>query len=120
MSISIMDELESAIVEDVQKVTAKLVTQLSLMTPVDTGNAVANWIISVNSVDTSTETSVAGEAARAIPQKGLVKLNAIKASDTVIVQNNQPYINRLNEGWWSQKAPANFVEQAIEVAKRVD
>lgn len=36
-----------------------------------------------------------------------------------VIQNNVPYIGRLNRGW-SEQAPANFVEKAVQTAVRLN
>jgi len=58
-------------------------------TPVDTGTARANWVLSMNE---------SGGEAR--------------------ISNNTPYINELNRGS-SMQAPASFVEQSIQAGVAV-
>ena len=46
----------------------------------------------------------------------LSKTLNLKLDDTVYISNNLPYIQRLNDGY-SQQAPENFVESAVQVAE---
>lgn len=83
-------------------------------TPVDTGRARSNWIVSLNSPATTTKpTTGAGAANDAITQ-GAGEIGRFAETDSAIyITNNLPYIQRLNDGY-SKQAPANFVQQAIE------
>jgi hypothetical protein len=53
-------------------------------------------------------------------ETGAANINQAKAYDTIYIQNLQPYIERLNEGW-SEQAPAKYIDSIIEqeVAKAI-
>ena len=78
-------------------------------TPVQDGNARANWIPSVGQPSNATgqAASVAGAAQ--------VASYALGQGDLYLV-NRTPYIKRLNDGY-SKQSPALFVETALERAK---
>lgn len=114
------------IATDVEEGADRLVRQVSLAidaavvlaTPVDTGRARANWIASVGApvlVPNMLATDLTGSAAIAQAQEAV---GSRRANDEVFIQNNVPYINRLNDGW-SAQAPANFVERAVLAGVRV-
>lgn len=95
----------------VRAVALTLDAELVATTPVDTGRARSNWLPSLNVPDTR----------RVEPgQKPDIgpTLGAYKVTDTILISNNLPYINRLNEGS-SKQAPAGFVQAAIQRAKRI-
>lgn len=78
-------------------------------TPVDTGRAKNNWLPSLNVSDNrlleASEVNVGAGA-----------LGSFTFRDTILFTNNLPYIRSLNDGS-SEKAPAGFVDNAIQVGK---
>ena len=104
----------------IRKVALAADQAVVLATPVDTGRARANWIVSINAptIDVKPEpASPAGGAAEALDQGreaiGGYGREANHAS--IHITNNLPYIGRLNEGS-SAQAPAGFVEEAVQAA----
>ena len=83
-------------------------------TPVKTGQARNNWLLSVGSPDTRTikqDTFDASGSERHAKNKYWIGKH--KPGQDIYISNNLPYIKRLNEGW-SKQAPAGFVEAAIQ------
>lgn len=87
----------------------ELRTAPPLGTPVQDGNARANWIPSVGAPSDATGDAAAatGSAQVATYQLG---------QGDLYLSNRTPYIRRLNDGW-SKQSPALFVEAALERAK---
>lgn len=90
-------------------------------TPIDTRWASNNWTISIDvpRMDTIGEKPRRGTR---LPQSspvdvGLRVLNEfdIRKNSAIYIQNNAPYIARLNNNW-SKQSPAGFVEAAIDEA----
>lgn len=113
--MTVDEQIKAAMENKVYKVHRNLVRATALLayayiiqsTPVDTGRARANWNISVNSVIyTTTDSTTVPDTNPTLDYK---------EGDTYYISNNLPYIQRLNDGY-SQQAPANFVEKAIELA----
>lgn len=92
-------------------------------TPVDIGWAKANWVPSlgrpytVDLSDAEPETDLA--SANAIRETGEAEVLSfsLKASGSVYITNNVPYIGKLNEGH-SKQAPVGYVQQTIEKSVR--
>ncbi len=98
-----------------------------LATPVDTGRARSNWIVSISpSSDVVTapteprEPFVEGSAgstgaanAQAAIEQGRATIGAFRQG-AIVIRNNVPYIRRLNQGS-SAQAPAMFVERAARL-----
>lgn len=120
------------IIADIEKVTTKVIKKMSLdivanlqeITPVDTGWARANWIPSIGSSHSldgtppkDPEEAKSAVAARAaIAAEGVSRVANYEIKDgAIFISNNVPYIKRLDEGH-SQKAPAGFVRQSVEIA----
>lgn len=88
-------------------------------TPIDIGWASANWWPAVGSPATGNtgradEGSVSGrEAQRAAGVTQVLSYQLGQGS--IYINNNVPYIDRLNNGW-SQQSPAGFVDKAVQVA----
>jgi hypothetical protein len=97
-----------SIVRQIEKVTEKVADQsaerlledLVLSTPIDTGFARSQWTLK----NTSAPLGVTYYTSRSTPLFGLNR--------TYVFSNNAPYIDVLNTGW-SQQAPAFFIESTI-------
>jgi hypothetical protein len=119
-------------VKQVQDNTAKIVRKaalaidqtLVLATPVNTGRARSNWLVSINVPNNDAispySAGVAGSTgsqnAQAAIAQGTQVIGSYKPGDTAIfITNNLPYISALNDGS-SKQAPAHFIEQSIQTA----
>lgn len=119
-ALTIRQELGDWIEEEVKEVAVNLLTLLSIKTPVDEGAAVYNWKVSINNPDSRTRQATRkGENNRsAMVQKEAPKVERYNLGDVLWVQNNLPYIQRLNDGY-SEQAPKRFVEAAVNAAVNV-
>ena len=95
--------------------------ELVMETPVDTGRARSNWVVSLQAPVLAPREPYApgsrlgkGERsnAEAAIAQGLVVISAARSEHSIFISNNVHYIGRLNEGW-SAQAPAGFVEAAV-------
>lgn len=116
--------LEGGIQKLVKDVTMQTVEALAGDTPVDTGKARSNWLVSLGSEDSeviephSPGSHLGVNESRNLEATLAAARSAVEArtpGQDVIVQNNVPYIGLLNEGSSSQ-APAAFVESAVQRA----
>lgn len=80
-------------------------------TPVDTGHARANWIVGIDA-PISKEISEEDKGGEATVARNAAIIRGAKPRKQIILSNNVPYINVLNEGS-SDQAPAQFVKLAI-------
>lgn len=102
-----------------------VVEDLAFTTPVDTSEALSNWLTTLRSETSariparflgeggSTRTASASETiseARSV-------LAGKKPGDAVYLSNNVPYIRRLNEGY-SRQAPAGYVERSVMIGRK--
>lgn len=93
---------------------------LVLNTPVDTGRARANWIVSIGSPsgDTFGFTGGEAEATNQALEQGRSTIDGYKlGKGAIFISNNLPYIQRLDAGY-SMKAPQGMTEQALAAALR--
>jgi len=128
-------DVRSKVVKDnadrlVRKVALAADQAIVTATPVDTGRARSNWIAQVDSPSTDVipayvqgkGASTAEENTAQALQQGssaIAEYNGDRHR-SIVIANNLPYIERLNDGW-SAQAPANFVEEALaDVAKAFD
>lgn len=89
---------------------------LVLTTPVDTGRARANWIVTTGTASSGTTAAVDLSGAAAIGQ-GTGVLGAYKTSlGPIFIANNLPYIERLENGH-SAQAPSGMLTSAIQVGR---
>jgi hypothetical protein len=95
--------------------------ELVLETPVDTGRARSNWIVSLQAPVLSEREPYApgqklGRGERANAQaaidQGAGRIVVAAPGQTIFISNNVRYIGRLNDGW-SAQAPAGFVQGAV-------
>jgi hypothetical protein len=118
--------MESGVSKLVRKVALTVQRDLVLATPVDTGRARSNWQVSVGGPSTGELEayspgkggSSAGPNAQAAIAAGEATIAKRQPGQDIFIQNNLPYIGRLNEGW-SAQAPAGFVEASIKHAEQV-
>jgi hypothetical protein len=114
LGLAILNEINRVIVQMVVRIDSGIVGG----NPVDTGRSRSNWIITLNN---PTNSLITGEdqgdsgspigAELALSQANNT-LKSRKPGDTIYLQNNTSYIEKLNNGS-SDQAPANFVQKAI-------
>ena len=113
-----MDVLGTRIVQNAASLVRKTALEahraVAIGTPVDTGRARSNWLVSLGSPATHTVLSSSIQAAFGQAQGAVA---GYKQGD-IHITNNLPYIGRLNDGY-SKQAPANFVEDAVNRATQV-
>lgn len=88
-------------------------------TPVDTGHAASNWVLSVGAPFTGIDGS--REAVRTDAQDaGIARIEQydVGRDGTIFLRNNVLYLQYLDRGW-SQQAPPGFVAAALQSATRV-
>lgn len=94
-----------------------------IATPVDTGRARSNWLVSLDSQNEAvteayspgTKGSTGGSNATSAIAQGQAMIGGYKGGSTIYISNNLPYIQRLNDGW-SAQAPAGYIEAAVDAA----
>lgn len=101
----------------VKRLGFQISTELIVATPVDTGWARANWIISIG----QPHQNVAGSRdaiSRGEQGNGQARLLVYRRNQgNIWISNNVPYIQALNDGH-SKQAPAGYIEAAINTAVR--
>ncbi|NUF23728.1 HK97 gp10 family phage protein [Acinetobacter oleivorans] len=85
--------------DQVKKITMDTVQSLVVSSPVDTGTYRASHIVSIGSGDYG----IKGPETNA-PQDAAIQAVKFKLGNLVYIQNNQPYAERLENGW-SDQAP---------------
>lgn len=103
-----------------------IVADLAYKTPVDTSQALSNWIVTVGSPSSekikphypgeggSTQKASAAETIN----KAREVLKSKKPGQVIFITNNLPYIRRLNDGY-SKQAPAGFVERSVLIGRKM-
>lgn len=131
--LSLADRLEkkAAAIEKAASQTAvdtalAIVGDLAYKTPVDTSQALSNWIVTLESpaeqrisphypgLQGSTRNASAAETLNLA--KAVLKNK--KPGQAIYIRNNLPYIRRLNDGY-SGQAPAGFVERAVLIGRKM-
>ena len=117
------DELDNSVPRAIREVDIAVLQPLISSTPVDSGRARSNWVVSIDQPARSVlepyaegaEGSTEGANTRAALEAGLEVIAGFSTTEGEIwITNNLPYIQRLNEGW-SAQAPAGFVEEAVQI-----
>lgn len=120
---SILAEIEDTISQTGRKLAINIDRRLVQETPRDTGSAKASWLVAIGSPRNDIVDVNGGDvdtAALQAIENGAAEASKLKSGDTLYITNNQPYIDRLNEGW-SEQAPSKFVDSIIEEeARRAD
>lgn len=100
-------------------------TDLVEVTPVDTSEALSNWVLTVEEpfalhLDPYHEGfkgSTQQASIREALTQGEQQLALKKPGDPIYIQNNAPHIKYLNEGS-SEQAPAGFVERSVSSGRK--
>lgn len=131
--LELADSLErkAAAIEEAASKTAvdaalAIVGDLAYHTPVDTSQALSNWIVTLGSPAAGTIAphfpGLQGSTQRASAAETLNLAKAVlqnkKPGQAIFITNNLPYIVRLNEGY-SGQAPAGFVERSVLIGRKV-
>tara|TARA_R110000772_G_scaffold42835_3_gene99162 strand:+ start:1146 stop:1520 length:375 start_codon:yes stop_codon:yes gene_type:complete len=111
-SLSIADEINAEVGREARALGINLLNGLTRVTPVDTGRARGNWFVGINKSNRSIDQE--RKAAQAIID-GVNDVQSSKALNypEIVLSNNLPYIERLNEGY-SLQAPKKFIESEID------
>lgn len=121
--LSILADIEDEITNTGRKLGINIDRRVVQETPRDTGSAKASWLVSVNVPDISINDLYGddvGTAELQAIQAGAAQARLFVSGDTLYIQNNQPYINRLNEGW-SKNAASGYIDAIInEEVRRAD
>lgn len=96
-----------------KKLALEALRRVVMKSPVDTGRFRGNWQVSVGVTEDGT-VEVTDKSGSETINKGVRPISALSKFDTVYIQNNLPYAERLENGW-SQQAPAGMV--AVTVAE---
>jgi hypothetical protein len=107
-----------------EQVAARVEEALVRATPVDTGKARSNWLVSngspmedeIEPYSPGSKLGISEDAnAEAAIQQGKEAITQHPSGEDIFIRNNVDYIERLNDGW-SKQAPALFVELGIQQA----
>ena len=103
-----------------------IVGDLAFKTPVDTSQALSNWIVTLETPSSDKikphfpgegGSSQKSSAAETINQARAI-LAKKKPGQKIYITNNLPYIRRLNDGY-SKQAPAGFVERSVLIGRKM-
>lgn len=116
-------QVEEGVNEIVKKTAIVADREVVLSTPVDTGRARSNWLLSLGGPSTSEIEAYAkgkgGSSGAANANAAMAQAQSAvrgrRPEQDVYISNNLPYIGRLNDGW-SAQAPAGFVQAAVQRA----
>lgn len=111
-SLSIIGDVRDAVSTAGRKLMINIDRRLVLETPRDTGSAKASWLASVNQPNNAV-VNVEENADAAAMAAAIGQIQLFKCGDVLYLQNNQPYIERLNEGW-SEQAGSGYIDKIIQ------
>lgn len=110
ININLNPLIEQIIKQERDHLATAVLTDLVFQTPVDTGAAKANWIVSGDSPNSFASESRVNFAAAWAEGSRNIKKCAVYSD--VYIQNNLPYIARLNDGH-SLQAPSKYVDRIV-------
>ena len=100
----------------IKRIVLEMFKRVMQRTPVDTGNARANWDIGINAIpdgfEATIETGELGAASQQALNRGLMEFASFKLGDTAYIVNNVAYIGFLEEGR-SGQAPSGMVKITV-------
>lgn len=113
--------IRAGIEQTVKSVALDLHAQLVINTPIQTGQAKANWQMELGGGEGGSDSYLPDERLLRPPEtidwqaysaEAVAAIEGYKAGQVIYVFNNLPYISALNRGS-SRQAPAGFVESAV-------
>lgn len=105
------EKVETNVNRVVREMALAVDSTVVLSTPVDTGRARANWLASLGAAITEPiEAEDKSGGATIANARGVIDQR--RQDQDIVISNNVPYIQRLNDGW-SAQAPAGFVDKAV-------
>lgn len=121
-----VEVLEEASSEHAKTVALTIVGDLAYHTPVDTSQALSNWIVTLDAPSSAKigphVPGLAGSTQKASAQVVIAAAKAVlakkKPGQRIYITNNQPYIRKLNDGTHSQQ-PGAFLERAVLLGRRL-
>jgi len=89
-----------------------------MKSPVDTGRFRGNWIVSKNAANTTSSQVTDKNGGQTITKgSGVIDTFEMNTDSRIIIQNNLPYANRLENGW-SKQAPNGMVALTVAEMQR--
>lgn len=89
-----------------------------MKSPVDTGRFRGNWIVSKNAPNAKSSEVTDKNGGQTITKgSGVIDTFKVDADSRIIIQNNLPYANRLENGW-SKQAPNGMVALTVAEMQR--
>lgn len=113
--LSILADSDDFITTTARKIGVNIDRRVVLETPRDTGTAKASWLVTIGQPTNATvekEGEDVGQAQTQAIAQGAATVGRFKSGQVLYIQNNQPYIERLNEGY-SDQAPSHYVDSII-------
>jgi hypothetical protein len=107
----IQEDIPEAVRDMTRLIAIDVLRGVVMMTPVDTGRARGGWLTTIDArtSEVTTRLDPSGSVAQG---EGLGVINGLKPFQSVIIQNNVEYIDKLEEGG-STQAPAGIVSVAV-------
>lgn len=107
---SVLKEITGDLTKELRE-DALAIDQLVVFgTPVDEGRARANWTVSVGQPNNQ---QIEAFGAHYAINQGQAELRKVNGFQTIYIQNNLPYIVRLNEGY-SKQAASKYIDRIVE------
>lgn len=108
-SLSVIGELDEEVRLQRNKLAFRIDARVVQETPVDTSEARSSWLVSDGRPNNSEPGNIGADQAIT---NGVQAINSAKTFTQLYIQNNKPYIERLNEGS-SLQAPAKYIDTII-------
>lgn len=113
-----MGAVEKDLSKKVRTIAIQLLNEVTMRMPVDTGRARANTIVSIGSPVYQVVDSYDKSGGNTI-MAGAARLSGLEPYTVVYLQNNLPYIERLEDGY-SKQAPIGMFGAAFNSVARAN
>lgn len=113
-----MGAVEQDLSKKIRTIAIQLLNEVTMRMPVDTGRARANTIVSIGSPVYQVLDSYDKSGGNTI-MNGTARLSGLEPYTVVYLQNNLPYIERLEDGY-SKQAPVGMFGSAFNSVARAN
>ena len=107
-----VDDTERKFTMAVRKIAIDAFSEVILKTPVDTGRARGNWLVSIGDASAGT-VELNDKTGQVTIGEVQAEALGLELGDVIYLSNNLPYIEALEDGW-SGQAPSGFVKLTVQ------
>lgn len=110
----VRSELKDKVIVIQKKISMDLLTNIVIMTPVDTGRAKGNWFVSLVAPRLDFDWAKTDAGGASVISEGQAMVSKLQDYGAIYLTNNLPYIVALEKGHSKQAPPGAMVRLSLD------